>query len=741
MYNVTRSVFRLFSRVKFVDWNSVDLGFVQRLTSPFKAHFLVKYKADYMIRRPLLAALSWAFVFLLLAPTAQAQQACLLVPASLAQRSAEAALVVEARISGQQAVADARGNIFTVNQLDVYKVFQGQLPAAGLRLVERGGILGQRRDEVTGTAELAIGEQGLFFLEADPAGPERQAYRLVAGPQGFVRYDAATRSAAEPFARYRSIESELYPAVERTTGQPRRELKANPTLAVVAGTAARGTAPVISTFVPSSLSAGTGSVLTISGAGFGPAAGKVEFPNADQGGQSYVAANSTDYVLWTDTQIQVRVPSRTSSGGAGSGTFRVTTADGQTAGSPASLAVVYSYSNVAGSSGAPARPRLINDDGNGGYTLQYDAAFAANTGATAAFERALSTWRGATRLNLRVGAPATSSAVASDGVNIVRFDANGELPSYVLGQTTSRYSGCITGGVTYWTVAETDYNFSSAFSWNFATTAPASAQYDFESVALHEQGHAHQLGHIIRPGAVMHFAIGNGQQARSLSSDSDVTGVLAVVDFSLSSPNPCNAALIQLLPAVVLPVELVSFQGRYEPTLPGARLSWATATELRSAYFVVQAADQATADNWQDVARVAAAGQSTSRRAYEALDPRPLAAGQLRYYRLRQMDTDGSEHFSDAVAVTGAGAATAELQAYPNPANDVLHVQMPPTDYAGSGQLTLVDAAGRQVWQLRPAAATSSVEVPVAALRNGVYLLQWQAGNGPMLRRRILVQH
>ncbi|MCC3160089.1 matrixin family metalloprotease [Hymenobacter sp. 15J16-1T3B] len=697
-----------------------------------------------MTRRPLLVALFWAFTFLT-APGARAQETCLLVPASLKQRTAKAALVVEARVSGQQAVADAQGNIFTLHQLDVYKVFQGQLPASGLRLAERGGTLGLRREEVTGTAALAVGQQGLFFLEPDPVGPERQAYRLVAGPQGFVRYDAPTGTAAEPFARYRSIEDELYPAVERSTGQARRTLKANPALlAVPASTAARTTAPIIGSFLPASLSAGTGSVLTIVGTGFGTlgSASKVEFPNADQGGQSYVAANSTDYVLWTDTQIQVRVPSRTGSGGAGSGTFRVTTADGLTVSSPAALAVVYSYSNVASGSAAPARPRLVNDDNLGGYTLQYAGEFAANADAKAAFERALATWQPVTRLNLRIGAAASSSVVASDGINIVRFDTGGELPSYVLGQTTSRYSGCITGGVTYWTVAETDYNFSPAYSWNFTTAAPTSSQFDFESVALHEQGHAQQLGHIIRPGAVMHYAIGNGQQARTLSLDSDVAGVQAVIDFSLTSPNPCGAALIQLLPATVLPVELLSFAGRYEPALPGTRLSWATATEQRSAYFAVQATVSPTdAASWQEVARTAAAGQSTGRRDYQATDPRPLAAGQTRYYRLRQVDTDGTEQFSDAVSVSGSGAALAELQAYPNPASEVLHVQVPPTDNAAAGQLTLLDAAGRLVQELRPAAATAAFEVPVSQLRNGVYLLQWHAGNGPVLRRRIMVQH
>ncbi|OON69247.1 hypothetical protein B0919_08075 [Hymenobacter sp. CRA2] len=670
---------------------------------------------------------------------AQAQEACMLVPLPLAQRTAAATLVVEARVTAQQVVENAGGNIFTLNRLEVYKVFSGQLPA-GVQVTEPGGTLGLRREVVSATANLAVGQQGLFLLEPDPVGPDRSAFRLVAGPQGLIRYDTGDRTAADPFGKYRSIENELYPAVERATGRAGRQLKANASLDA-APVAARANAPVINGFLPASLPAGTGAVLTINGSGFGATrgAGRVEFPNADAGGSSYIAANSTDYVLWADTQIQVRVPS-----GAGSGAFRVTTDAAATTTSPSALAVVYAYSNI---DTPPARARLVNDDGQGGYTLNYDADFAANTAARGAFERALNSWNAATRLPMRIGALATNSVISNDGTNIVRFDAGATLPTNVLGRTTSYYQGCIPGGSgpAFWKVSEIDFNFarpnagSGGVNWNFGPQAPTSAQYDFESVALHEQGHAHQLGHIIRPTAVMHYAIANGQLARTLSADSDIPGSLAVIDFSLNSLNPCGEALIQLL-NVVLPVELVGFAGRYESALPGVRLSWTTATETGSAYFAVQAADAPAEAAWQDVTRVPAAGNSTARRSYEALDSRPLAAGQTRYYRLRQADADGREYFSDAVAVTGA-VALLELQTFPNPVADVLSVRGPATEQAGSLQLTLTDAAGRRVRELRLPATTTAVEVPVADLRNGLYLLQWRTAGGQVLRSRVLVQH
>ena len=113
-------------------------------------------------------------------------------------------------------------------------------------------------------------------------------------------------------------------------------------------------APVVSALSPGSLPGGTGAVLTISGTGFGAGrgAGFVEFRNADDGGNTRVKARDPDYLAWTDTRIQVRVPSAASGGHpAGSGLVRVTP-DGQLpADSPVPLTVLYALTNVEGTDG------------------------------------------------------------------------------------------------------------------------------------------------------------------------------------------------------------------------------------------------------------------------------------------------------------------------------------------------------------------------------------------------------
>ncbi|MBO2012671.1 IPT/TIG domain-containing protein [Hymenobacter negativus] len=664
--------------------------------------------------------LRWSLVALLLAAMQplRAQETCMLVPVSLTERVAGASLIVEAGVGAQEVLATG-GHLYTLSELTVYKVFRGTVPAR-LRLADAGGTLGLRREVVSTSVALKPKQQGLFLLEPDPALPG--AYRLVTGPQGWVQYDLTDRSASEPFGRYASIAGNLYPAVEGAVGQPRRVVLANTALAAPVVAARPQAQPVVSGFSPSQLSAGRGDVLTINGSNFGVTQGNghVDFPNGDNGGSSFVSANSTDYLTWSDTQIQVRVPSlnSTTGGVAGTGNFRVVNNTSETGTSPTRLTVVYALSNLA--NGAVInRPRLINQDGAGGYTLQYSPSFTAVAGAPAAFERALATWECATRLRRVVNtSTAAPEATTNDGTNAVRF---GTLSAGVLGVTNSYYSGCFVGGAAQFSLDETDYTFrpipTAGTTWQFGPAAPSSAQYDFESVALHEQGHGTQLTHIIDVTAVMHFALTNGQAKRTLSTASDAAGAQDVFTYSLSNPcgDPAPVATAVPTRCTALPVELLTFEAHYEAGR-GTVLTWATAQEKNSAYFAVETHDAAVV-TWPEVVRLPAAGSSSSARQYTTTDARSLMG--TRYYRLRQVDQDGTVVYSPVVAVSGPQTG---LSLYPNPAENRLQVQ----GLAGVGRLVLYDAVGREAGQFGLPAGNS--EVDVSSLPAGLYQAKWTDG-------------
>ena len=643
----------------------------------------------------------------------------MLVPVPLAERLAAAPLVVEASVGAQQVVAD-RGHIYTLTDLTVYKVFRGQVPVR-LRLAEGGGTMGLRREVVSTAVTLAAGQQGLFLLEPDPA--VSGTYRLVAGPQGLVRYDLTDHTATEPFGRYKSIAGQLYPAVEALAGQPLRVMRPNAALARPLSAARPTAQPAITSFSPASVMAGGGVVLTINGSNFGTTAGSVQFPNSDNGGANYVTANPDDYDLWSDTQIRVRVPSRiiATGGTAGTGIFRVVNNTNETGTSPSALTVTYALINVVASgSVTPSRPRLVNDDGSGGYTLQYSPSFVAVPDAQAAFERGLATWGCASRLRQVVGATTSTEATASDGVNVVRF---GVLSAGVLGTTTSYYLWCSdNNGPAMFSLVELDYTFTSTptstTTWQYGPALPTNQQYDFEGVALHEQGHGTQLAHIIAPAAVMHYSTANGQAKRVLSTNSDVAGGNDVFSYSLTATCGLPAPTPTAMPTACstpLPVQLTAFGASYQAGR-GTLLTWATASERNSAYFAVESQEEG-ASEWKEVKRQSAAGTSTSPRSYETRDPRLLSG--IRYYRLRQVDLNKEVAYSPLVTVSGQEAS---LALYPNPTEGRLQVSGP----ARAGRLRCYDLAGREIahFDLTP----GPNEVDVSALRPGLYQLVWTDG-------------
>lgn len=293
----------------------------------------------------------------------------------------------------------------------------------------------------------------------------------------------------------------------------------------------------ITSFLPASGTAGTTTVLTITGTGFGTggpnATMYVEFRNADDGGATYIQPLASEYISWSTTQIIVRIPTD-----AGTGTFRVRNG-GSTYNSATSLNVPYDLMNVI-SGGIAYKTDHINKTA-GGYVWQMFTGFDANAPAKASFTRSLETWRCATFINWQLGTTTTLDAIAADGVNVVRFDKAGqELPAGVLGRCTSRWTACSSGGTWEWWVYELDIEFDQATAWQFGPAAPTMAQYDFESVSLHELGHGHQLGHVNDGTDVMNYAISNGATRRTLNAN-DINGGLAVMARSTAA-NLCTPA-------------------------------------------------------------------------------------------------------------------------------------------------------------------------------------------------------
>ncbi|MDQ4141036.1 MAG: IPT/TIG domain-containing protein, partial [Bacteroidota bacterium] len=363
----------------------------------------------------------WLFLGWLLPLVSFGQETCVLTPVNLEERAREANLIVEAEVMNQQSYWDAaHRNIYTRHTLQLFKVIKGTAPET-LSIVTEGGKVGDSYHVFSGTLQLKTGEQGVFFLNPAPAkmlpANQNQAlFTVYSSSQGFIRYNLLTQQAIEPFKTYSTIIKELYPALRQVARPNFKNIRPNPSVKmptpnnsgnsqVPSGALRTHAAPAISGFTPDTLTAGTGSLLTIRGSNFGSTrgAGSVQFRNADNGGTSFIDILADDYIFWTDTEIQVRVPGKTSTNNTpGSGDIQVTNNDGLTVISTQRLVIEYSVSQVVYEQ-ALFSPRLVNSNGQGGYTFQFAPDFAQNEPAKSAFTRALNAWSCHTGINWNTG--------------------------------------------------------------------------------------------------------------------------------------------------------------------------------------------------------------------------------------------------------------------------------------------------------------------------------------------------
>ena len=163
-----------------------------------------------------------------------------------------------------------------------------------------------------------------------------------------------------------------------------------------------------------------------------------------------------------------------------------------------------------------------------------------------------------------------------------------------------------------------------------------------------------------------------------------------------------------------LPIELTAFDGRHVKR-SGNQLDWTTRIERNSASFVVE---RLSGGRFVPLAELPAAGHSDTPRNYTYLHADPAVG--LHHYRLRQLDTDGSETLSSVVVVEVH--ASEETRMYPNPTRGMVVLAVPPE--RGVHTVTVYDAQGRCVLRRR-VAGTQGLDL--RGLPAGIYTVRLPA--------------
>jgi uncharacterized repeat protein (TIGR01451 family) len=188
----------------------------------------------------------------------------------------------------------------------------------------------------------------------------------------------------------------------------------------------------------------------------------------------------------------------------------------------------------------------------------------------------------------------------------------------------------------------------------------------------------------------------------------------------------------------VLPVVLTDFTAQAVQNRD-ALLNWATASEKNNDHFDIERSFDGT--SFAKIGQVAGHGTTSAASAYSLTDAgvATKANGPV-YYRLRQVDLDGSATYSPVRSVRFSAAATAPvaLSLFPNPAQASTKLDLSQLPATGSYQVLLLDATGRTVLS-RTLAGGLPQPLDVQQLAAGTYhvLVTGQLADGSAFKQAL----
>ncbi len=145
-------------------------------------------------------------------------------------------------------------------------------------------------------------------------------------------------------------------------------------------------------------------------------------------------------------------------------------------------------------------------------------------------------------------------------------------------------------------------------------------------------------------------------------------------------------------------------------------LFWSTASETNNDYFTIERSSNGI--DYEFVAKVKGAGNSNQKLDYSFVDQ--YVSNDVKYYRLRQTDFDGTSVCSKPISIASVVRNSSKAEVYPNPNSTsiITFTATSPELY----ELTVVAASGNTVFNQQLSDATISLP----DLTAGLYILQFK---------------
>ncbi len=184
-------------------------------------------------------------------------------------------------------------------------------------------------------------------------------------------------------------------------------------------------------------------------------------------------------------------------------------------------------------------------------------------------------------------------------------------------------------------------------------------------------------------------------------------------NWKISKGNSCARVPVVAQELCPLPLTWLSFDVTKEEQ--GTLLTWTTASEKNTAFFVIEY----SSDGKKFLAMDSLSATSNSYNAYSFVDPSILQA--TRYYRIVQYDTDNHVTYSSIKVVVHEKL---QPQLYPTVHQGQFFVSMPFS--TSSLKIIIFDCMGKEVYSSNASScrAQEAIEINLPSLASGVYLVK-----------------
>jgi len=182
-----------------------------------------------------------------------------------------------------------------------------------------------------------------------------------------------------------------------------------------------------------------------------------------------------------------------------------------------------------------------------------------------------------------------------------------------------------------------------------------------------------------------------------------------------------------------LPVNLLTFDATLEDGF--VNLTWQTASEINNEKFILEKSFDA--NNWFQIAEIKGAGNSNNILNYSFVDD-ALILG-IQYYRLTQVDFDGTKETFEIIDVAAATTAIKDLNVFPIPMKDEVKVMFNASK-EGYVRFKIYSESGQEIYSALVATVNGEnvFNFNTSQFSEGIYLFKIEKEDGSSISKKVL---